>query len=165
MKTREKRSIIWKVFPEELEALVQNSKTFSDILTALGLRAAGGNHRTLKEVLKARGIDFSHIPEGLGANKGIHRGGYSLTSKEVLIQNCKHNRSSLRRVLKKEKLLPYLCNICGIGPEWNGKPMTLRIDHINGVYNDNRLENLQWVCPNCDSQLDTYCSKNKRGLG
>lgn len=50
---------------------------------------------------------------------------------------------------------PYECSICGQKPFWNGKPMSLIIDHINGVNNDNRLENLRWVCPNCNIQLPT----------
>ena len=47
--------------------------------------------------------------------------------------------------------------------EWCGKPMPLILDHINGINNDNRLENLRFVCSNCDSQLDTYKSRNKGG--
>ena len=60
----------------------------------------------------------------------------------------------------KENLINYECACCGIGPIWQNKPMPLILDHINGVNNDNRLENLRFVCSNCDSQLSTYKSKN-----
>ena len=52
--------------------------------------------------------------------------------------------------------------LCGIGPEWQGKPMPLILDHINGINNDNRLDNLRFVCSNCDSQLPTYKSRNRK---
>lgn len=53
------------------------------------------------------------------------------------------------------------CAICGMSQEWNGKPLTFILDHIDGDATNNRRENLRCICPNCDSQLDTYKSKNK----
>lgn len=70
-------------------------------------------------------------------------------------------RHSVKRIIKERELIPYVCQICNIGPEWNNKPMPLILDHINGINNDNRLENLRFICSNCDSQLDTYKSRNK----
>ena len=56
-----------------------------------------------------------------------------------------------------------VCAICGMKPEWNGKPLVFIIDHIDGHASHNYRENLRAICPNCDSQLDTYKSKNKCG--
>jgi hypothetical protein len=56
------------------------------------------------------------------------------------------------------------CSICKIDGEWNGKPLMLILDHINGNAENNDLSNLRLVCPNCDSQLDTFKSRN-RGNG
>ena len=53
------------------------------------------------------------------------------------------------------------CAICGGPPSWNGAPLTLVLDHIDGDSENNRRENLRLVCPNCDSQLPTYKSRNK----
>ena len=54
------------------------------------------------------------------------------------------------------------CMICGINADdWNGKPITLIVDHIDGKSNNNKLDNLRIVCPNCDCQLPTYKAKNK----
>jgi hypothetical protein len=54
------------------------------------------------------------------------------------------------------------CMICGqSGDNWNSKPITLIVDHIDGKSNNNKLDNLRIVCPNCDSQLPTYKAKNK----
>lgn len=56
-----------------------------------------------------------------------------------------------------------VCAICGIKPEWNGKPLVFILDHIDGHASNNKRDNLRCICPNCDSQLDTYKSKNKCG--
>ena len=79
----------------------------------------------------------------------------------ILVENSTYSRRSLKKRLIDETLLEYQCQLCGIGPVWNAKPMPLILDHINGVNNDNRIENLRFVCSNCDSQLPTYKSKNR----
>lgn len=56
-----------------------------------------------------------------------------------------------------------VCAICGMEPVWNGKELVFIIDHIDGHASNNRRDNLRCICPNCDSQLDTYKSKNKCG--
>jgi uncharacterized protein with PIN domain len=68
----------------------------------------------------------------------------------------------LRFWYKKGNYTPYICSICGLEPVWQDKELTLILDHINGINNDDRLENLRWVCPNCNQQLDTTNGKNKR---
>ena len=54
------------------------------------------------------------------------------------------------------------CAICGMKAEWNGKELHFILDHIDGDASNNHKENLRLICPNCDSQLDTYKSKNKK---
>lgn len=80
---------------------------------------------------------------------------------KIFVENSSYARQHIKRRILENNLIDYVCACCNIGPEWNGKPMTLILDHINGVNNDNRLENLRFVCSNCDSQLDTYKSKNR----
>ena len=75
--------------------------------------------------------------------------------------NCKHTRTVLRRNIIRNNLLPYKCAICGIS-KWNNKTLSLELDHINGMNNDNRLENLRFLCPNCHSQTTTYGSRNQQ---
>jgi len=57
------------------------------------------------------------------------------------------------------KVLPFRCAECDNVGEWRGRPLTLQLDHVNGIYNDNRLENLRWLCPNCHSQTETFAGR------
>lgn len=80
----------------------------------------------------------------------------------VFSENSTYPRHSLKSNILRRNLIEYRCSCCNIEPIWMGKPMPLILDHINGKNNDNRLENLRFVCSNCDSQLDTYKSRNRR---
>jgi len=62
------------------------------------------------------------------------------------------SRSTVRKYAIKYNVLPYECNCCGNKGNWHGLPMTLELHHINGKNNDNRIENLTFLCPNCHSQ-------------
>lgn len=81
----------------------------------------------------------------------------------ILIKNSTYlNRTALKKRLIEEKIIPYECTICGNKGEWNNYPLTLQLDHINGINNDNRKENLRFLCPNCHSQTTTFSGRNKR---
>jgi len=80
---------------------------------------------------------------------------------ELFVENCKYQRHIVKRRLISEKIISYSCAGCGNTGSYNGKKLTLQLDHINGVNNDNRLENLRFLCPNCHSQTDTFCGGNK----
>ena len=71
------------------------------------------------------------------------------------------NMSRLRIRLKKELGWEHKCSTCK-NTEWNGQPIPIQIDHINGDHFDNRIENLRFLCPNCHAQTDTYCGKNMK---
>ena len=70
------------------------------------------------------------------------------------------SRKDVKRRALKLGLLKEECAICGRGPEWRSMRLVLVLDHINGVNNDNRIENLRLVCPNCNSQLPTFSGRN-----
>ena len=84
---------------------------------------------------------------------------------EVFVENSDYARHLIKQRIIEGEMIDYHCQCCGLGPEWNGNPMPLILDHINGINNDNRLENLRFVCSNCDSQLDTYKSRNRKNGG
>ena len=73
-------------------------------------------------------------------------------------QGLVKERPTLRKVLARVK--GYACECCGIS-EWNSKPITLQVDHINGLATNNNIENLRLICPNCHSQSSTFGGRNK----
>ena len=80
---------------------------------------------------------------------------------KVFVENSSYPRHRLKERIIKQNMIDYKCGECGNNGMWMGKKLPLILDHINGINNDNRLENLRFVCSNCDSQLPTY--KNRRG--
>jgi len=84
-----------------------------------------------------------------------------ISMNDILVKDSSYARHNLKRRILEEGLIQYKCLYCGLGNEWNNKPIVLQLDHINGVNNDHRLENLRFLCPNCHSQQDTYAAKNR----
>jgi hypothetical protein len=78
-----------------------------------------------------------------------------------LLSSPKRNRSHLKGRLIKAQLLENRCQACGL-ESWLGRPLNMHLDHANGVRNDNRLENLRMLCPNCHSQTPTYSGRNAK---
>jgi len=163
---RKKTSKIWDIPLEELKTVVSDCDSVQKILKHFGINSQGGMTRTLKKRLDVEGIDHTHIPNGVSSNKGRRfdeefRRPKRLLS-DVLVKNSDYARAPLRRRLLKERILKNECAICEMGSTWNDKPISMVLDHINGINNDNRLENLRFVCPNCNSQLDTFSGRNTK---
>ncbi len=71
------------------------------------------------------------------------------------------SRLTIKRRLLKAGIIVNRCDWCGLS-EWRGRPLSIQIDHVNGVRDDHRLENLRMLCPNCHSQTDTFAARNLR---
>ena len=148
-------SNIWKLPTAEFSKLVLDSTSYTEVLAFFGLKNKGSNGRTLKLRLQSECISTSHF----------HRPAHSVKPRaltDVLCVNSTYSRVYLKKRLIDAGLLKELCAICSISTSWNNKPLVLIIDHINGIGDDNRLENLRLICPNCNSQCDTFAGKNKR---
>ena len=152
-------SKVYQVSEEDFRRIVANSYSYSDCLRALGLATRGGSSTDiLKKRLAELNCDISHF--GTNNQKQSVYAKYSL--EEILVENSFYaNISSLKSRLIREGRLEYKCAICGI-KEWRDLPLSLQLDHINGINNDHRIENLRFLCPNCHSQTETYSGKNKK---
>ena len=133
---------------EELEQIVKQSKSMKEVIDRLGYAThSGSNNNTVKSRIEKYNIDISHFVTYINP---IQR-----TEENIFIENSTASQATLRRWYLKGEYTPYKCSICGQEPTWQGKELTLILDHINGSNHDDRLENLRWVCPNCNQQLDT----------
>jgi transposase-like protein len=144
----------------EARAAIAASRSYSEALRRLGMRSAGGNHRTLRRYAEdVWGIPVSHFDPD-AARRGWRREPVPLA--EVLVTGSTYQRALLKERLFGEGLKERRCELCGQGELWHGRRMSLILDHVNGVADDNRLENLRIVCANCNATLDTHCGRNTR---
>ena len=152
---------IYKLSDEQFVELLKKSSTISEVLFKLGYTVKGNSwgYSQVKRRMDDLNLDYSIFK---GKSSVIKTSRLNNVKKEdILKENCKHQRTVLRRYVIKNNLIPYKCAICGC-TEWQGKTLSLELDHINGINNDNRLENLRFLCPNCHSQTSTYGSRNQQ---
>ena len=145
----------------ELQKVVQSCSRWADLCRALELKPIGGNYLKVKELIKDNNIDVSHFSsEPWNKGKKIKSESYYYTDlKDLLVENSPHRTSSkLKNRLFKEGLKQERCECCGLVD----KTITLELHHINGNPTDNRLENLQILCPNCHSKTSNFRGKNTR---
>ena len=137
---------------EEFINIVLASTSYKECLQNLGYHSnSGDSTRRLREKIEQLNIDISHFT----SKQPIAR-----SEENIFIENSTADQKTLRKWYRKGKYSEYKCAICGQEPIWQGKELTLILDHINGFNRDDRLENLRWVCPNCNQQLDTTNGKN-----
>lgn len=152
---------IYKLSDEQFVELLKNSSTISEVLFKLGYSVKGNSWGFAK--VKQRMSDLNLDGSIFKGKSPITKYGtlHKVNASDILKPNCKHARSVLRRYVIKNNLIPYRCAICGC-VEWQGRTLSLELDHINGINNDNRIENLRFLCPNCHSQTTTYGSRNQQ---
>lgn len=152
---------IYECTDEQFIRLIKESGNIAEVLFKLGYSTKGNSwgYSQVKQRMTDLNLNFAMFK---GKNPFYKRSEENKISKESLFrENCKHQRNVLRRFVISNALIPYRCAICGV-TEWNGKTLSLELDHINGINNDNRLENLRFLCPNCHSQTCTYGSRNSK---
>jgi hypothetical protein len=146
----------------EARSVVAASRSYAESLRNLQMCPTGGATNILKKWIEIWGISTEHFDPRAARRAGSVGGRRPLA--EVLVVESQFRRTHLKHRLFEEGLKGRECEICGQREMWRGRRLSLILDHVNGVRNDNRLENLRIVCPNCAATLDTHCGKNRRRL-
>lgn len=159
-----------KYTKEFLEPKVKEVTSMTALIESIGLKLTGGSYRLLKQRINQHGISIDHFI-GHGWSKGLTKETSDTLNKNSLKTRTPHEKvfcinSGFNSSKLKYRLLDLgwedKCNICGL-KDWLGNPITLHVDHINGISGDNRLENLQIICPNCHQQTETWGNKKDKG--
>jgi len=151
-----------KYTKEKLQEIANKCFSFRQMLFEFGLKEAGGNYSNIQTRCKEFGVDTSHF-FGKGWNKKEHPSfsKNAIPLDEYFVKGDKKLSSSkVKSRLINNGLKDYKCERCGID-EWLGGRIVIELHHQNGDPTDNRLQNLQLLCPNCHSQTHNYCKKQE----
>jgi 5-methylcytosine-specific restriction endonuclease McrA len=147
---------------QQLIEAVAASYSYRAVLIKLGLIPAGGNYAQVQKRIQELKITTLHFT---GSRWNIGKTYHTKTRpvlESLLIQGADVQSYKLKKRLYESGLKQPKCELCGWAKQAADGRIPLELDHINGVHNDNRLENLRILCPNCHSLQPTHRGKNKK---
>lgn len=153
-------SFLHKIGKDALQDIVNQSNSYADVLRRLGMSTHGANRKTLFKVFEEFDIDLTALRNNKSASSFGGIEGYSLES----ILNGEHPEYQGRRLLQRlinDGYKQRKCERCGL-TEWCGEPIPLQLHHKDGDHNNNHLDNLEALCPNCHALTDSYRGKNSK---
>lgn len=149
---------------EELRDIINKSFFVKDVLLAAGLPSRGASYKTLEKIIIEYELfdEFNNLKkrreERIKNSCGIHN---KINSEEIFCINSKIKGNTVKRRLIKDEIMEYKCSKCGNEGEWIGEKLVLQLEHKNGDNTDNRIENLEFLCPNCHTQTKTWGLKKR----
>jgi len=148
---------------EQFRKTVAESESVAQVIRALGLAASGGSYGTVVHWIAAWDLDISHFTgqAWVGTRPGRPVPGQKYTLDTIFCERSSYPTGHLLAILLRKGLRERRCEHCGLS-EWQGSPIPLEVDHINGVRNDHRLENLRILCPNCHALTPTWRGRNNK---
>lgn len=154
------RPLEWRYTREEVDSKAKANISWTGLMSDLGIRFVGSNILTVKKLIKFYDVDVSHFNLSQALSNASRN---AVPDEERYCEGSAICRASLKRHIRKNNLIEYLCKKCGLGDEWQNETLVLTIEHMNGVNDDNRLENLCFLCPNCHSQTTSFAGRNQKG--
>jgi len=149
-----------EVTKEKMIEVLSNAKSMREVILFFGLSPNGsGGYRSIKNKILSLGLN---IPKYNFKSRGPKKN--KLSDESVFCENSTYSRHHLKSRIIQKNIIDYFCSFCGNDGLWNEKKLSLHLDHINGVNNDNRVENLRFLCPNCHSQTETYGGKSQKKI-
>lgn len=152
--------MIYTVADSDLADAVAANISMAATVRHVGMSMQGANYRTIRKRILKLGISTDHwlgLKHGTGGRKTA-----TDLSTVFTITDSPPNMEKIRRLGLVNTFITNVCYECGVATEWNGKPLSLQLDHVNGNRCDNRVENLRMLCPNCHTQTPTWGSKNTK---
>ena len=152
-----------KYTKENLQEIANKCFSFRQMILELNLKETGGNYSNIQKRCKEFGVNTNHFfgPawNKLGQPMFNLKNGTPIESFFIKGEK-KISSSKVKNRVLNNGLKEYKCEICGL-TEWLGRRLVIELHHINGDPTDNRLQNLQMLCPNCHSQTHNYCKKEE----
>lgn len=148
----------------EIIKIIKESVNKHQSLMKLGWDTRTVGYRKLNKFILINNVNITHFET---RSQQMKRQGL-IFSKKIPLSNILISRSTysnttkLKKKLYDEGLKERICEKCGQDENWNNEKISLILDHINGIHDDNRIENLRIVCPNCNATLPTHCGKNMK---
>lgn len=144
---------------KQLNKVVAESETYLQVLKAFNRNQSAASYKTLKRYLEKWSISTDHFLTKSEIIDKVFKNGKlkKYTNDEMFTSGSTISRHSVKKRIIQDNLIEYKCVDCGNDGNWMGKKITLILDHINGLNNDNRLENLRFLCPNCNATKPTHC--------
>lgn len=146
----------------DIQNIIESSETYSEMLRKLGWKVLNCNYKKIKKLIIDNKYETKKLLSMSEFTKKYHTNHRESKIEDVLVENSSFSRTALKVKLYKHNLKKRRCEMCGQGELWKEKKMSLILDHINGISDDNRIENLRILCPNCNATLDTHCGKNNK---
>lgn len=139
-----------------IEEAVASNISIAGTIRSIGRAIVGSNYKWVKKEVDRLNLDISHWRGRAHGTTPQHKH----PTETIFIENSKISRGVAKKRIIKDRLIPYKCSRCQCEPVWMDERLVFVLDHINGVRNDHRLENLRFLCPNCNSQGDTFAGRN-----